>query len=545
MIPQAAHGHDRAFLSDIIKRFPFRFRHHLAAAYTAGFNQLGRRRSNLKMIELSESIKQKTGNFNLVQQDSELVEKARSLSKSLALTYRAVGLPGMIDSALIRIRAEYLPDIAITEPDYEQRVAARLMCDKWWRRALRKQLGRVVEGVGRDINLVNKKNGIYATDETVKRRYDQKARNRAILEEMNAVNELGAEFTLQQLSDLSVSNPAIRRGELMTRIAGFQSYATSRGDVGEFWTATLPGRYHSSLSKTGRLNPKYDGSSPRVGQQRLARVWSWVRAEYARQGIEVYGFRVAEPHADGTPHWHLLLFMEPEHREAARAIYKDYLLQEEPGERGAGKYRFKSVAMREGGAAAYIAKYISKNIDGHGMPGDLFEDAGAIASARVDAWAGTWGIRQFQQIGGHSVTVWRELRRLTDEQVDNNIHEHWAAADAGCWCAYLQAMDKRPVSLEKVLNESPGLYGEEKGEQIFGVSLGEIIYVTRIHEWTITQGGGVQSSEAPWSPVNNCTEAKRAYERQTDIILNSAGGVAQKYGGEREKIAILAENGGV
>lgn len=538
MIPQAAHPQDRVFLSAIIKQFPFRFRPHMATAYTSSFKQLGRRRSNLKMIALSERINEKTGNMRLTSQDSEIVEKARNLSKSLALTYNTVGLPGMIDSALIRLKSEYFPAIEADEPNYEQRVAARLACEKWWRRALRKQLGRTIEGVGRDINLVNKKSGIYATDETVKRRADQKARNRAILEEINAVNELGASFTLQELSDLSVSNPAIRRGELMTRISGFTSYAESRGDVGEFWTATTPSRFHSCLSKTGKVNPKFDGSTPRDGQQWLAKVWSLTRAEYARKDIGVYGFRVVEPHQDGTPHWHLLLFMAPEQREQARAIFQGYLLADDGHEAGAAKYRFKAVKMAAGGAAGYIAKYISKNIDGHGIERDLFETPAQHAAARIDSWAAASGIRQFQQIGGHSVTVWRELRRLTDEQVDKNIHEHWAAADAGCWCAYLQAMDKRKVTLAKVLDESLGQYGEEKGEKIFGVSLKDIVYVTRIHEWTITQ------SEAPWSPVNNCTEAKKEYDRQTEIIINSTGAGDEKYGGERKKIAFLAESGG-
>lgn len=42
----------------------------------------------------------------------------------------------------------------------------------------------------------------------------------------------------------SISNPEIRRMELMNTIAGIERYAAAEGDVGMFITLTAPSKYH-------------------------------------------------------------------------------------------------------------------------------------------------------------------------------------------------------------------------------------------------------------------------------------------------------------
>lgn len=503
LVPYQHHAHDKQFLKSLISNFPWRFRPFIAKKYSVEFIKVGRTKANLNLLRFNEKINDGI-DCRINQGDSVNVERAKNLAYEMQMLYASIGYEALMQAASVHLKAEYFPEPPKDCEDEERYTAARLQCEKWWRRQLRKQQGRKIETLGRHVNLINVFNGLYASDETVKRRFQQKNRNRKILESLKVINEDEQEYTLQQLSDLSVSNPEIRRGELMTRIRGFENFAEKIGYVGEFWTITLPSRFHSCLSKTGKANKKFKGKTPREGQQQLARQWAQVRAKFKRMDLEVFGFRVSEPQHDGTPHWHMLLFMRPENVGLARYIYKDYALRDEGNERGAKKYRFKAVAMNRGGAAGYIAKYISKNIDGYGFDDDLFGGDVKDSARRVDAWASTWGIRQFQQIGGHSVTVWRELRRLKENQVDDEVMEHWRAADAGDWCAYLEAMNKRKLKTVTAWNDKLGQYGEPIGDQILGVGFDDaIIYVTRIHEWTLSNAS---DSALAWSTVNNCTE---------------------------------------
>ncbi|MBF4360553.1 replication endonuclease, partial [Vibrio anguillarum] len=138
----------------------------------------------------------------------------------------------------------------------------------------------------------------------------------------------------------------------------------------------------------------------------LMKVWQDLGRVLARKQIKVYGMRIAEPHQDGTPHHHYLLFMLPDHRDIVTAEFKRLAFRDSPNEKGAQKHRFTSeyIDPSKGSAVGYVAKYISKSIDGKHIDSDRDSSLSGIdAAERVVTWARVNGIKQFQFIGGPSV----------------------------------------------------------------------------------------------------------------------------------------------
>ncbi len=422
--------------------------------------------------------------------------------------------------------------------------AARAECAKWWRRVLRRWVAQAYETGAIELGMVgaNAKQW-YCSNRAVKRRIEQVAANQAAMRAAVVESASGQKMTLWDVAQTTVSNKAIRRGELMTRIRGCETWADSQGLAGLFTTNTCPSRFHSQI-KGGGQNPKYRGATPADGQKWLSTQWARLRAKLARDGLPIVGFRVAEPHHDGCPHWHMLIWCAPEHVEAVKlAMWLYWLPVDSAGdwnEPGAFEQRTKIKTMEPGAAAGYIAKYIGKNIDDahidkHGddwagsmtVGPDLLGDLEVKPSHRVEAWASLWRIRQFQAIGQPAVTVWRELRRVTeqaaaagsDAMVRAWLSVHRSKERRANWEAYmveqggamLPRKDYR-FCVKRVERDKAGRYETVREKWACGVldtGAGSLPTTPTKRERWGAEGFAAQRRVLPWTRLNNCTRHNR------------------------------------
>lgn len=435
----------------------------------------------------------------------------------------------------LRITAPYFADYKKDEITAQQIVIAlaKLSDDKWWQNKLKRLWAFQREHLAIAAGQVQKSASPYASRTCVGEWKEQKRKNREWLKNQCIENtDTGEQFDLVFQVDKSNANPAIRRCELMIRMRGFEDIADEFGYVGAFITLTAPSKFHAVHAKGGFIK-NWNRGTPRDTQKYLCSVWAKIRAKLNREGIKIFGFRVAEPHHDGTPHWHILVFMRPEDKDQVYDIMYKYALAEDWDEPGArdNRIKFEDIEKEKGTATGYIAKYISKNIDGYQLDDEVDDETGQNLkdmAKNVTAWASRWGIRQFQQIGGAPVTVWRELRRLGSQKVESPaIDPVLAAADAGDWAAYTQlqggAMVQRKelrvrVSYEKTQNQFEEEVKKVKG--VFSPIIGAASFIcTRLIKWAIVPKN--RRDCAPRSSVNNCTEVKKSPEYdQRKIIIN-------------------------
>ncbi|MGL6369400.1 replication endonuclease [Aeromonas hydrophila] len=475
---------------------------------------------------------------------------------------------------------------------------ARWLDPKWWARRLRKIWDQYNEHCAILLGKVRKGVSAYVSSQGLQAFVERQRMAAAWLKDMEAYNaQDDITISLNEAVKASIANPENRRHELVVRARGFSDVADELGYVGLFFTWTAPSRFHPwktvKASQAGKAdstteNPRHDGSSPRDAQHYISELFkrcrsaldrnvSWApglpvpskplrcrsvqaiqphldgayrwrlgeRWDRYRQAlantprpfadpIDYFGFRVVEPHHDGTPHWHLLIWVKPEHQHRLVGILQRYALSHDKGDLErkrhpdskkpysdiTPRFDWKVMDKEKGGAVGYIVKYIAKNIDGYrvGDEGDLEAETAATEGARrVRAWASLWGLRQFQPLKGPPVGIWRELRRLPGRLQEAKgivvaplaspiMEECRRYADAVDWKNFTQAMggpccrrDERPLSIHRTAFAKPNQYGEPQTKLVGVRAADGLIQQTRVGEWVLRKCGSQRTTEAQGS----------------------------------------------
>lgn len=417
-----------------------------------------------------------------------------------------------------------LRDIArrhrVMVPQHRQlaRQVNRMRDAAWWRRSLRKRF-QAVELLQIRRGAVSNRASPCVSAKGLARFNRRRQQTAELLSSLEALNETTGEVRpLEELIAGSLANPANRRKAMMVRIKGIEAHAIERGHVGLFLTITAPSRMHARQHRSGQANPTHDGTNPRQVQAYLNSVWRRAMRAAARQGFAPYGLRVVEPHHDACPHWHVLMFAPPADVEALLALFRSYALADSPNEPGAAQRRFvvERIDPEKGSALAYVAKYVSKSIDGEGIDSDDEHDGdGRDAAVRRVAWARLWGIRQFQFFGVPSITPTRELYRLGAEGLPGAaLPAAHAACKANDYAAWLTACEAHGMRFSVLYADRPSTrYRDEtaraiEGLRVHAVDLAEPIeLVTRVDVWRIQPRQPQRDTaaiEPPWTRFNNC-----------------------------------------
>ncbi|HFV3750390.1 TPA: replication endonuclease, partial [Escherichia coli] len=437
----------------------------------------------------------------------------------------------------------------------------RLNDAEWWNKKLRQMHDVWREELLRAAGLVSRQTSIYVSREALADFREKQARTRDFLKAHDVENEDGERISLEDIYYASTSNPHNRRNEMMACVKGMELIAQERGDVAFFVTVTAPSRFHS-VTDAGTLNPKYKGTTVKDASDYLVyNFFASARKLIKKEKRGWYGIRTVEPHHDGTPHWHMLVFTSPENEARITEIMCNAAIREDRAELGddiTPRFKCEKIDPEKGTPTSYIATYIGKGIDAAafgdtdpktGKPPVDHESGKPMADTveNAVAWARLHRIRQFQFFGLPSRQVWREFRRLAGQMARNpkgpqaltnpKADALLAAADVGCFASYIMhqggVLIPRSEYLARtayVTAEEPNNYGEFP-DRIYGVRMPELgdefTLCTHPEEWKLVrkepesddrtgEGFDLQGDPvAPWTRGNNCHPDEKTTNNST------------------------------
>lgn len=298
----------------------------------------------------------------------------------------------------------------------KSKAIAKMLKVGWWKAALKKQDRLLCEHERRCAGVVSRNKSAYASIHARALQVAYELSLEEYLKSKTIINESTGEIvSLWDIAQHTNFNSVVKLAETAKRLDGIQGQADREGMIARFITITCPSKYHR-FSKD-RFNPKFDKSlTSKDAKKHLSKVVKDAHKRLSNAGIPVIGMRVLEPHHDGTPHLHAVIWAMPETIEEVVNAYKVEALAVDGGERGAAENRFDCKDMYEGGAVGYLMKYLTKNL---GQESNMTDDQTgkqySESNCGVSAWVRINSVVQFAFWGDCGIGVFRQLYKVDDD----------------------------------------------------------------------------------------------------------------------------------
>lgn len=329
----------------------------------------------------------------------------------------------------------------------------RRMCEKWWRRRLRKEAGLARQHLAAALGTIGKNGAPYADDYSLTRWREVQASAVAWAADRSLMSPDGKSFVA--MKDVIASSAEASLMRLRTIARGLDELAERRGLVPIMITMTLPPEWHPNPSVGTKTWTPDKG--PRETDEAMRSLLKRFRARLSKSKIQALGLRVWEPHKDGTPHLHALLYVSDD--QIAEVDRHLNALCPEPSPRARNRKGqvirvasdLKAIDRRKGRGSTYIMKYLQKALSaGAGddtasqSSDDGDKDDQLAHYERHRAISSERGWRRWGFLGVHGIgRVWQRLltsdgKELEDApEVTRNIK---SAMEDGRWADALELL---------------------------------------------------------------------------------------------------------
>ena len=168
----------------------------------------------------------------------------------------------------------------------------------------------------------------------------------------------GTQIPLKDLVISANHNPNRYHALIQNRINTLSNEAKEKNLFPIFMTLTLPSEFHKmkmdKKTKTLIPNPKYNHVTPKEAVKHLTKIFSRLRHDRSLKKLskdERIYFRVNEPHKNGTPHTHVLLFVPKSSIHRVVTAFKRLF-----------DNKANDIQTNIENATSYIMKYINKTL---------------------------------------------------------------------------------------------------------------------------------------------------------------------------------------